>query len=181
MEFWNLHVSFEHCQRDFRVPVEISLVYWWYKAMNFSLHCSMKYFKNTCNNCFPSISNLFFLLMRHFWKDFQRNVQHFIHMPDITKRNPNVHFILGNTGHVWHELTVIHCWDSFLHFRFWLEKILNHLAGRLMLFSRKSVQLLDTDFNLYLRHYFYIGLVVSNLLFLVLLILTQLSACHYLV
>ena len=28
--FWNfdLHVSFEHPQRDFRIPVEISLVYW---------------------------------------------------------------------------------------------------------------------------------------------------------
>ena len=25
--FFNLHVSFEHRQRDFRVPVEISLVY----------------------------------------------------------------------------------------------------------------------------------------------------------
>ena len=30
---------------------------------------------------------------------FQRNVQHSIHMSDITKRNSNVHFILGNTGH----------------------------------------------------------------------------------
>ena len=28
--------------------------------------------------------------------DFQRNVQHSIHMSDITKRNPNVHFIFGN-------------------------------------------------------------------------------------
>ena len=66
--------------------------------MNFSLHYSIKYFKN--NNCFPSVVNLFFLLMRLFGKDFQRNVQHSIHMLDITKRNLNVHFILGNTGHV---------------------------------------------------------------------------------
>ena len=36
-EFWNLHVSFKHRQRHSRVPVEISLVYWRYKAMNFSL------------------------------------------------------------------------------------------------------------------------------------------------
>ena len=43
---------------DFRVPVEISLVYWQYKAMNFSLHYRIKYFKN--NNCFPSILNIFF-------------------------------------------------------------------------------------------------------------------------
>ena len=43
MEFWNLHVSLEHRQWDFRVPAEISLVYWWYKTMNFSLHYSIKY------------------------------------------------------------------------------------------------------------------------------------------
>ena len=91
--------------RDFRVPVEISLTYWRYKAMNFSFHYSNKYFKN--NNCFPSILNFFFLLMRLFRKDFQRNVQHSIHMSDITKRNSNVYFILGNTGHAWRELTVI--------------------------------------------------------------------------
>ena len=56
--FWNLHVSFEHRQRGFKVPVEVSLVYWRYKALNFSLHYNIKYFKN--NNCFPSILNLFF-------------------------------------------------------------------------------------------------------------------------
>ena len=44
--------------------------------------------------------------MRLFRKDFQRNVQHSIHMSDITKRNSNVHFILGNTGHAGRELTV---------------------------------------------------------------------------
>ena len=59
--------------------------------MNFSLHCKIEYFKN--NNCFPSILNLFFQLMRLFRNDFQRNVQHSIHMSDITKRNSNVHFI----------------------------------------------------------------------------------------
>ena len=73
--------------------------------MNFSLHYSIKYFKNN-NYCFPSILNLFFLLMCLFRKDFQRNVQHSIHMSDITRRNLNVHFILGNTGHTGHELTV---------------------------------------------------------------------------
>ena len=59
--FWNLHVSFEHCQRGFKVPVEVSLFYWRYKALNFSLHYNIKYFKN--NNCFPSILNLFFFLL----------------------------------------------------------------------------------------------------------------------
>ena len=39
--FWNLHVTFEHHQQDFRVPVEISLAIWWYKAMNFSSHCGI--------------------------------------------------------------------------------------------------------------------------------------------
>ena len=61
MAFWNLHVSFEHRQRGFKVPVdsvEVSLFYWRYKALNFSLHYNIKYFKN--NNCFPSILNLFF-------------------------------------------------------------------------------------------------------------------------
>ena len=29
-EFWNWHISFEHCRWGFRVPVEINLVYWWY-------------------------------------------------------------------------------------------------------------------------------------------------------
>ena len=87
------------------LDVKITLVYWRYKAMNFSLHCSIKYFKN--NNCSPSILNLFFfLLMRLFRRDFQRNVQHSIHTADIAKRNSNIHFILGNTGHAWREWTV---------------------------------------------------------------------------
>ena len=53
--FWKWNVvlkficQFEHRQQDFRVPIEISLVYWQYKAINFSLHYSIKYFKN--NNC----------------------------------------------------------------------------------------------------------------------------------
>ena len=47
--------------------------------------------------CFPSI----------FLKDFQRNLQDSIQMLDITKRNLNVHFIVGNIGHVLHRLTVI--------------------------------------------------------------------------
>ena len=37
---------------------EISLVYLRYKALNFSLNYSIKYFEN--NNCFLSILNLFF-------------------------------------------------------------------------------------------------------------------------
>ena len=37
---------------------------------------------------------------------FQRNVQHSIQMPDITKGNQNVRFILGNTGQARRRLTV---------------------------------------------------------------------------
>ena len=44
--------------------------------------------------------------MHVFWKDFQRNLQDSIQMPDITKRNLIVHFILGNTGHAGRKLTV---------------------------------------------------------------------------
>ena len=62
--------------------------------MNFSLHCKIEYFKNNnCNKYFES----FFQLIRLFRNDFQRNVQHSIHTSDITERNSNVHFILGNT------------------------------------------------------------------------------------
>ena len=43
--------------RDFRVPVEISLVYRRYKAMNFPLHNSIKYFKN---NIFSQVFLIFF-------------------------------------------------------------------------------------------------------------------------
>ena len=42
--------------------------------MNFSLHCKIEYFKNN-NNCFPSILNLFFELMRLFRNDFQKMAQ----------------------------------------------------------------------------------------------------------
>ena len=70
-EFWKLHVSFEHCQRDFRVPVKIPPVYWRYKAMNFSLYYRIKYFKK--NSCFPSILNPFFQFTCLFRNDFQRN------------------------------------------------------------------------------------------------------------
>ena len=44
-----------------------------------------------------------------FRKGFQKNVQDSIQMPDITKRNSNVHFSLGNTGHATRGLTVILC------------------------------------------------------------------------
>ena len=55
--------------------------------------------------------------MRLFRKDFQRNAQHSIQIPDITKRNPNVRFILGNTGHAWRGLTV-----TLLKVEFWSLK-----------------------------------------------------------
>ena len=32
---WNLHASFEHGERDFRIPVHISLVYWRYELWIF--------------------------------------------------------------------------------------------------------------------------------------------------
>ena len=50
--------------------------------------------------CHGKYFESFIQFMRLFQKDFQRNVQHSIQMPDITERNSNVHFILGNTGHV---------------------------------------------------------------------------------
>ena len=56
---------------------------------------TLQHFKN--DNCFPSF--FFFQLMSLSRKDFQRNVQHSIRMPDITKGNSNIHFILGNRGH----------------------------------------------------------------------------------
>ena len=59
--FWNLLVSFEHRQWGFKVPAEVSLFYWRYKALNVSLHYNIKYFKN--NNCFPSILNILFFLL----------------------------------------------------------------------------------------------------------------------
>ena len=74
--------------------------------MNVSLYYSIKYFKN--NNCFPSIF-FFQLITRHLQKDFQRNLQDSIQMPDITKTNSSVHFILRNTGHTWRRLTVYVC------------------------------------------------------------------------
>ena len=65
--------------------------------MNFSLHYSIKYFKN--NNCFPSILNFFKLMRLFFGKDFLRNLQDSTQMLEITKRNLNVLFIFGNTCH----------------------------------------------------------------------------------
>ena len=78
-EFWKLHVSFEHYQRDFRVPVKIPPVYWWYKAMNFSLYYRIKYFKK--NSCFLSILNPFFFFFSSlsFSERFSEK-QHSIHM-----------------------------------------------------------------------------------------------------
>ena len=68
--------------------------------MKFSLQYSIKYFKNNNNKLlFPKHFECFLHLMHLFWKDFQRNVQHSIQMSDNTKRNLNVHFILGKTGH----------------------------------------------------------------------------------
>ena len=109
--FWNLNRVLKFtCQfwtspRVFRVPLEISQVYWRYKAMNLSLHYSIK----CCISRMTIISHvfwIFFQLMNLLQKDFQRNLQDSIQMADTTKRNSNGHFILGNTGHVWRRLTV---------------------------------------------------------------------------
>ena len=106
---FEIYLSVLNIVRDiFRVPVKIYLFYWLYKAINYFLHYSIKYFKH--NNCFSSILNFFCQLMRLFWKDFWRNDQDSIQMLDITKKNSNVHFILGNTGHAWRRLTVNSSW-----------------------------------------------------------------------
>ena len=76
------------------------MVYRRYEDMNFSLHYSIKYFKN--KNCFPSILNLFFQLFRLLWKDFQRNVHDSIHMSDMGLQRRLRMFILFpeiSTGH----------------------------------------------------------------------------------
>ena len=66
--------------------------------MNFSLHCSIKLFKN--NNCLPSKLNFFFFSVNaSFLERFPEKCSTFNSMSDITKRNSNVHFTLGNTGH----------------------------------------------------------------------------------
>ena len=62
--------------------------------MNFSLHYSI-----SNNKGFPSILNLSFSLMRLFRKDFLRDVDDSVQTPHISKRNSNIHFILGNAGH----------------------------------------------------------------------------------
>ena len=54
---------------------------------------------------FPSILNVF-SVNASFRRDFQRNFQDPIQMPNIAKRNSNVHFILGNTGHMRGRLTL---------------------------------------------------------------------------
>ena len=70
--------------------------------MNFSLHCSIRYFKNNkIINIIVSqnILNLFFFLIMHlFGKISKRNIQDG-QTSDISKRDLNVHFILRNSGH----------------------------------------------------------------------------------
>ena len=58
---------FEHRQRDLTVPIEISLVYRWFQTINFSLHCSIKNFKN--NDCLLTIV-IFFLVNGSFLERF---------------------------------------------------------------------------------------------------------------
>ena len=88
-EFWNLHVSFEHCQRDFKVSIEISLVCWWYKAMNFSL-CYRILGKQLL---FPKyFESFFFFQLTHLFKKISREM---FKIPS-----------LENTGHAWHRLTL---------------------------------------------------------------------------
>ena len=65
--------------------------------MNFSLiHYRIKYFKN--NNCFSSSLN-FFSGNASFLERFPEKSSRFHSNADITKRNSNVHFNPGNTGH----------------------------------------------------------------------------------
>ena len=108
-EFWNLHASFEHRHRDFRVPVEISLVYRRYKAMNFPFHNSIKYFKN--NIFFPIIFNLFLVF---FGKISREMLNSPFKCLTFWKKNSNFHFIRGNTGHSWRGLTATASW---IHWR----------------------------------------------------------------
>ena len=44
--------------------------------------------------------------MRLFRKDFFRDIDDSVQTPHISKRNSNIHFILGNAGHAWGRLTV---------------------------------------------------------------------------
>ena len=111
-EFWNLQVSFEHRQRDFKVLVEISLVYWRYKAMNFSLHYTIKYFKsNNCLQifCFVFLFVCLFVVVVVFFF-FGKISREIFKIPfkcrTLQNKNSNVHFILGNTGHTWRRLNV---------------------------------------------------------------------------
>ena len=103
-QFWTSPSRFQS-----RVPVEISLVYRWYKAMNFPLHNSIKYFKN--NIFFPSIFNLFFVF---FGKISREMFNSPFKCRTFWKKNSNVHFIQENTGHSWRGLTVTAPW---IHWR----------------------------------------------------------------
>ena len=74
--------------------------------MNFSLHYSIKYFENN-NYCFPSILNVFFSVNASFSERFPEKCPTFHSHVGHYKENWNVHFILGNTGHASHGLTVM--------------------------------------------------------------------------
>ena len=61
--------------------------------------------KLTINLLFPKYFCILYTVNLHlFWKDFKRNLPDSIEIPDTTKRNLNVHFILGNTGHDMHDV-----------------------------------------------------------------------------
>ena len=72
-------------QWDFRVVVEISVLYWRYKTMNFSLHYSTSISRITEQLSLKYFKSCFCQSMRLFRKDFQRNVLHSIQMPSLTK------------------------------------------------------------------------------------------------
>ena len=100
IEFWNLHVSFEHRQRDFRVPIKISQVYWRYKAMNFCFHYSIKH------KCFPNILNLFFSECIFFGKISREIFNIPFKCRTLQRRIWMFISVSENTGHAWRRLTV---------------------------------------------------------------------------
>ena len=72
------------------------------ETMNYSLHYSIKYFKN--NKCFPSILNLFFfffffsVINASFSERFPEKCSTFHSHVGHYKDKFEVHFILRNTG-----------------------------------------------------------------------------------
>ena len=67
-----------------------------YKATKFSLHYSIKYFKN--NNCLSSIYFEFFSILCVLLGRTSRETCNIVFKcPNITKGNSNVHFIFGRS------------------------------------------------------------------------------------